>query len=83
MLADVDDELLERARKAVASGVFARSAPPAVLDLRVALWHVELVGDDYAFSPDGSTVAFSDYVGEGAADQTKVEIFVMNAVDPP
>ena len=39
----------------------------------------QLVGDDYAFSPDGSTVAFSDYVGEGAADQTKVEIFVMNA----
>lgn len=39
----------------------------------------QLVGDDYAFSLDGSTVAFSHYVGEGAADQTKVEIFVMNA----
>lgn len=39
----------------------------------------QLVGDDYAFSPDGSAVAYSDYVGEGAADQVKVEIFVMNA----
>jgi len=41
MLASVDDELLERARKAVASGVFARPAPPAVLNLSVALWQVE------------------------------------------
>jgi len=36
----------------------------------------QLVGDDYAFSPDGSLVAFSDYVGEGATN-VKVEIFVM------
>jgi TolB protein len=39
----------------------------------------ELVGDDYAFSPAGSMVAFSDYVGEGTAEEVKVEIFVMNA----
>ena len=39
----------------------------------------QLVGDDYAFSPDGSMVAFSDYVSEGAADGVKVEIFVMGA----
>jgi len=38
-----------------------------------------LVGDDYAFSPDGSMVAFSDYVHEGGAADTKVEIFVMSA----
>src|SRR6266545_4641752 len=38
-----------------------------------------LVGDDYAFSPDGSRVAFSHYVGQGAASEIKNEIFVMNA----
>ncbi len=38
-----------------------------------------LVGDDYAFSPDGSRVAFSHYVGEGAAGEIRLEIFVMNA----
>lgn len=37
----MDDELLSRAREAVLSGVFAGPAPPAALDLGVALWHVE------------------------------------------
>jgi Tol biopolymer transport system component len=37
-----------------------------------------LIGYDYAFSPDGSKVAFSTYAGYGAATQTSTEIFVMD-----
>jgi len=38
----------------------------------------ELLADDYAFSPGGSEVVFSQQVHEGGAD-TKRELFVMNA----
>ncbi|MBI3647420.1 MAG: PD40 domain-containing protein [Actinobacteria bacterium] len=34
---------------------------------------------DYAFSPDGSRVAFPGYVNRGSADCCRIELFVMNA----
>ena len=38
----------------------------------------ELLADDYAFSPDGSEVVFSQQTHEGGADTTR-ELFIMNA----
>ncbi len=38
---------------------------------------------DYAFSPDGSRVAFAGYVNRGSADCCRIELFVMDADGEP
>src|SRR5438094_9599914 len=39
----------------------------------------DLVGDDYAFSPDGSRDVFARYVDDGGSGLPSDELFVMNA----